>query len=384
MALPEQFLDDIRARVSVSGLLGGSIVLKKAGNEFKACCPFHSEKSPSFTVNDDKGFYHCFGCGAHGDVFRWLTDHQGLAFMDAVRELASRAGLEMPAPSPEQAQRAAKVETVRGALDAAQAIYARQLVQAGAVMEYLAGRGVQPDAISEFGIGYARGRDGSLKGCGIGAKLLGAAGLLASRDDGTLREVFHDRITVPVHDARGRLCGFAGRVWPGRHGAKDGEGESSGPKFINSPAGPLFDKGGLLFNLHRAAPLARIGAQNRLIVVEGHFDVVAMHGAGFPAVAPMGTALTERQLERLWRVHHRPVLMFDGDSAGRGAAVRAAKMAMHHLGPGRALAVALLPEGKDPDDLLRSSDGNTIISAAIAGAQTLDDFLLDAVLRGEA
>lgn len=373
MSLPQGFLDELRARVPISSLIGRAVKLTKAGREFKACCPFHSEKTPSFTVSDEKGFGHCFGCGWHGDAFRWLQDHDGIAFMDAVRELAGLAGLEVPAPGPEAGERARQAETLREALEAAQAVFAAQLEQTGAVMEYLAGRCIGPAEIAAFGIGYARGGTGSLAGRGIGSQLGQRAGLLVPRTDGQgMREAFWDRITIPIHDRRGRLCGFGGRVWPGRR--------SQEPKFVNSPDGELFDKGRLLFNHHRAAPASRPQAENRLIVVEGYFDVIAMTRAGFSAcVAPMGTALTEAQLELCWRMHHRPVLLFDGDAAGRSAARRACELAMPALGPGRELAVALLPQGRDPDDVLREADGARAVAAALTEAAPVHGFLFDAV-----
>lgn len=382
MALPGQFLDDIRARVALSGLIGGTVKLTRAGREWKACCPFHGDKTPSFTISDEKGFAHCFGCGWHGDAFRWLQDQAGLSFMDAVRELAAQAGLEMPAPEP--AAREARIASVREALEIAQGIYVGQLEQAGAVMEYLAARAIGPEEIATFGLGYARGADGSLRGRGIGAKLAIEAGLAAERDDGSLREMFHDRVTVPIHDARGRLIGFGGRTWgrsvPGLTAS------SSRPKWVNSPDGPAFDKGRTLFNLHRAAPASRPQAENRLLVVEGYFDVIALARAGFAAaVAPMGTALTPLQLERCWRLHNRPVLLFDGDAAGRKAAVRGCLTAIPAIGPGRELAVALLPDGKDPDDLLREAAENgggvRAIEVALTEAAPLHTFLFDAVLR---
>jgi DNA primase len=265
---------------------------------------------------------------------------------------------------------------VREALDVAQGVYVRQLTEAGAVMEYLSSRDIGPAEIETFGLGYAVSGHGSLKGRGIGGKLAALAGLVAQREDGSLREVFHDRITIPIHDARGRLVGFGGRVWPGRRGEM--------PKFVNSPDGPAFDKGRTLFNLHRAAGAARPAAENRLIVVEGYFDVISLSRAGIGAcVAPMGTALTEKQLERCWRVHHRPILLFDGDAAGRKAAVRAAKLALPALGPGRELGIALLPDGKDPDDLAREK-GASGIEDVIAQAKPWSEFLFDAVMRGEA
>lgn len=373
MALPQSFLDQLLARTTMSALIGRSLKLTKAGREWKACCPFHGEKTPSFTVNDDKGFYHCFGCGAHGDAMRWLTDHDGLPFIEAVRELAAAAGLEVPARSADDEAREARAATVREALDLAQEIYARQLAEAGGPMEYLAGRGIGPAEIEAFGIGYARGGAGSLAGQGLTGRLLREAGLVVEREDGALRELFWDRITVPIHDARGRLCGFGARVWPGRRNQQ--------PKFVNSPDGPMFDKGRLLFNLHRAAPLSRPQAENRLVVVEGYFDVIAMARAGFGAcVAPMGTALTREQIERCWRLHHRPVMLFDGDRAGRTAALRACTTALPLLGPGREIAVAMLPEGLDPDDLLRElgeEAGRREIEAAVAEARGCHDFLFE-------
>lgn len=370
MALPQAFLDELRDRVRLSELIGRSVQLIKRGREFEACCPFHQEKSPSFTVSDEKGFAHCFGCGWHGDAFRWLADQAGMAFLDAVHHVAGIAGMEVPATAPAEAERAARAGTLREALDMAQAIYARQLPETGAVMEYLAARGIGPDAIERFGLGYARGGSGSLKGV-VGRRLGVDAGLLTERDDGTLREVAFDRITVPIHDARGNLAGFGARVWPGRSSDK--------PKFVNSPDSALFDKGRTLFNLHRASPAARPQAENRLLVVEGYFDAIALDQAGFRAVvAPMGTALTEAQLTRCWRLHTRPVMLFDGDGAGRKAAVRACLTALPLIGPGRSLVVALLPDGMDPDDCARAPGGVALIEAAIAEARGLSDVLFDA------
>lgn len=395
MAFTPQFLDELRARTPISALIARAVKLTKVGSEFKGCCPFHSEKSPSFTVSDAKGFAHCFGCGWHGDAFRWLEQHEGVSFPDAVKQLAAAAGMELPAPSPAEAQNHAAAQSVRAALETAQDVYADQLDRSGAVLEYLSGRGIGPAAVRSFGIGYARGGDGSLKGRGIGETLGREAGLLVERADGAgpngsnLREQFWDRITVPIHDHRGALAGFGARVWPGRGTAT--------PKFINSPDGPLFHKGSLLFNLHRAAPLARIASpsnpdgENRLIVVEGYFDVIALAQAGIGAVvAPMGTALTEAQLQRAWRVHHRPVLLFDGDGAGRKAALRACETALAGIGgcgigPGRALAVALLPDGpngekRDPDDLLRAlgaEAGAVAIEALVDEARPLHAFVFE-------
>lgn len=366
MSLSPQFLDDLRARTTLSALVGRTVKLSKAGREFKGCCPFHSEKTASFTVNDEKGFYHCFGCGAHGDAIRWLTDAQGLSFIDAVKALAADAGMEVPAPSAEAKARQEKAGRLSDVLERAQDWYFRQLEASEKAQAALAARGVELDAIARFGIGYAPAK-ASVAGCGLPPEQLEAAGLLiANERDGLWRDRFLRRIMLPIHDAGGRLVGFSGRI----HG--DGE-----PKYLNSPESAAFAKGDTLFNLHRAAPAAR--AARRLVVVEGHFDVVALDQVGIAeVVAPMGTAITERQLERAWRVANCPVLLFDGDGPGRKAAVRACERAMALVGPGRALSVALLPEGEDPDSLARSQ-GREAIEAAIAAAAPMANFLFGAL-----
>lgn len=360
--LAPEFLDSIRGRVTLSGVISADVKLTKAGREFKACCPFHGEKTPSFTVNDDKQFGHCFGCGWHGDHFSWLTQFRQMTFIDAVKELAARAGVDMPARSPAQIERAARAATTREVMDAVQAVFADQLKQAGAVMEYLAARQIDQRQIDRFGLGYARGGDGSLKGRGFSQAHLAEAGLIVRRDDGSIREQFHDRITVPIRDARGRLCGWGARVWPGRRGDM--------PKFVNSPQSPMFDKGRLLFAL--ASPSGDTAAP--LMITEGYFDVMALDRLGLRAVAPMGTALTEAQLQRAWHLHHCPVLMFDGDAAGLRATRRAVKLALPMVAPGRALKVALLPVGTDPDTISREPGGAARLHGLIDDAMPLADF----------
>jgi DNA primase len=372
VSLSPLFLDELRARTTLSTVIGRSIKVTKAGREFKACCPFHGEKTPSFTVNDDKGFYHCFGCGAHGDVFTWHVNHGGMAFIDAVRDVAAAAGMDVPAPSPEAAQRAAQIDGVRPALSAAASYYQQQLDQSGAVMEYLVGeRALTRETIAKFGMGYAPPRYGQLADVlgrtDAAADLAIEAGLCFRSDEGRAVERFVRRIMVPINDARGQICGFGARIF--------GSGE---PKYLNSPDGVMFDKGRLLFNLHRAAPAARTA--KRLIVVEGYMDVIGCDQVGVSeCVAPMGTALTERQLMLLWRVHHRPVLMFDGDTAGQKAAVRACEAALPFVGPGHELSICVLPGG-DPDDL-RKQGGRDAIEEALSGAVSVEAFLFEAVCR---
>ena len=349
MSLTPQWLDELRARVSLSGLIGRSVRVQKAGREFKACCPFHNEKTPSFTINDDKGFYHCFGCGAHGDAIRWMTEHQGLPFMDAVKELALLAGMDMPAPDPRAAQRAEAAKTLHDTMAAAQDFFARNLAgdAGGAARAYLATRGFPARIVEAFGFGFAPDSRGALKSAlaQFGTPQLVEAGLLIAVDGREPYDRFRGRLMLPIHDTRGRVIAFGGRILTAE--------KTDAPKYLNSPDTPLFDKGRTLYNLHRAAPSAR--ASGRMVVVEGYMDVVALAAAGIAeAVAPLGTALTEDQIERLWQVVPCPVLCFDGDAAGQRAARRAVTRALPLLKPGHSLSIVTLPTGMDPDDVVKA------------------------------
>ncbi len=367
MSLSPQFLDELRARTSLSALVGRTTKLLRAGREWKACCPFHNEKTPSFTVSDEKGFYHCFGCGAHGDAIRWLTDLRGLAFIDAVKELADAAGMEVPAPDPRAQAKAERAAGLHEVMEAAAAYYAEQLggLEGAAARAYLDRRGVAEPTRQKFGFGLAQDSRGKLRRAlqRFGDDQLIEAGLLIRPEgDREPYDRFRGRLMFPIRDARGRCIGFSGRIL--------GEGE---PKYLNSPDTPLFDKGRSLFNLDKAGPASR--ARRRIIVVEGQMDVVALDGAGFPeAVAPLGTALTEFQLGLLWRLSSEPILCFDGDSPGQKAAVRAALRALPHVGPGRSLRFATLPPGEDPDDLVRSR-GREALGALLDAAEPLVDRL---------
>lgn len=367
MTLSPAWLDELRSRTPLAALIAKSVKLTGRGAEKKGCCPFHHEKTPSFTVSDDKGFYHCFGCGAHGDAIRWMVDQQGLAFMDAIKELAASAGMDVPARSAEAAQRDEQASSAAEVLDRAAAWYAQQLVADAKVREALAERGIGGPEIEKFGIGFAPPRK-SVAACGAPPDALVVAGVLIEDQSGLFRDRFRSRVMIPMHDGRGRIVGFAGRI----HG--DGD-----PKYLNNPDSDHFDKGRLLFNLHRAAPAAR--AARRMIIVEGQFDTIALDQVGIgETVAPGGTALTEQQLERAWRVAHCPVLLFDGDSAGRKAALRAAERAMAHVGPGQSLAIASLPEGEDPDSIARSG-GRDAIEALLAAAKPLNEWLWETLLE---
>ena len=372
MSLSPQFLDELRARTTLSALIGRQVKLQRAGREWKACCPFHKEKTPSFTINDEKGFYHCFGCGAHGDAIRFLTEARGLPFMDAVKELADAAGMEVPAPDPKARERAEQASSLHEVMEAAARWFEGRLagIEGAEARAYLERRGVSERAVTNFAFGFAPDSRTKLKAAlkDFGIERLIEAGLLIAPDSedgkpsGEPYDRFRGRLMIPIRDQRGRIIAFGGRII--------GQGE---PKYLNSPDTPLFDKGRTLFNLDRAAAASR--EAGRVIVVEGYMDVVALAEAGIgEAVAPLGTALTEAQLARLWRLAPSPLLCFDGDAAGQKAAIRAALRALPHLGPGRSLSFVTLPAGQDPDDLLRAK-GRAALEALIGAAEPLVDRL---------
>ncbi|QPC99916.1 DNA primase [Qipengyuania soli] len=370
MALTPQWLDELRARTTLSAVIGRTLRLTKAGREYKACCPFHNEKSPSFYVNDEKGFYHCFGCEAHGDAIRWLTDQRGMPFMDAVKELAGEAGMEVPAPDPRAAERAEKRASLHDVTGAAQEWFAGNLTspEGAQARAYLARRGFSDATIREFGFGFAPESKQALKGAlsRFDESMLIESGMRISVEDKEPYDRFRNRLMLPIHDMRGRVIAFGGRVL-------DPEGK---PKYLNSPDTPLFDKGRTLYNLHRAAPAAR--QTGRIIVVEGYMDAIALANAGIrEAVAPLGTALTENQIELLWRQVERPILCFDGDNAGQRAAMRAIQRVLPMLRPAHSLSIVRLPSGMDPDDLIREKGASAIeelLSRPVSLLDTLWDF----------
>lgn len=369
MALTPQWLDELRARISLSGVISRTTRLTKAGHEFKACCPFHNEKSPSFTVNDAKGFYHCFGCGAHGDAIRWMTDQRGLSFMDAVKELAAEAGMEVPAPDPRAAERAVQQSTLHDVMAAAQAWFVERLAsdEGAKARGYLATRGFDAHTVQRFGFGYAPEGRQALKAAlaQFPEELLIEAGLRIAVDDKEPYDRFRGRLMLPIEDARGRVIAFGGRILDAA--------KTDAPKYLNSPDTPLFDKGRTLYNLHRAGPASR--QSGRIVVVEGYMDVIALAAAGITdAVAPLGTALTERQIELLWRLTETPVLCFDGDAAGQRAAMRAVTRALPLLRPAHSLGIVRLPAGLDPDDLIKQQ-GAAAMQRVLGETRSLLDTL---------
>jgi DNA primase len=364
VTLSPAWLDELRARTVLSAIIAPSVKLVRAGREWKACCPFHNEKTPSFTINDDKHFYHCFGCGAHGDAIRFLTDHRGMPFMDAVKELAAKAGMDVPAPDPQAKERADRTASLTDVMADVATWYGEQLhgLEGATARDYLKTRGIDAETVKRFGIGFAPEGRAKLKSAldKLGEDRLVETGMLIRPEDGGASyDRFRGRLMFPIRDPRGRVIGFGGRIL--------GQGE---PKYLNSPDTPLFDKGRTLYNIDRAAPASR--QAKRLIVVEGYMDVIALDRAGISeAVAPNGTALTEAQLERLWRLDASPILCFDGDSAGGKAAIRAATRALPHLRPDRTLRFVELPAGQDPDDVVKAG-GREAIEALLATPEPLD------------
>ncbi len=374
MTLTPQWLDELRSRTLLSALVGRTLKITKAGREYKACCPFHNEKTPSFYVNDDKGFYHCFGCSAHGDAIRWMTEQRGLPFMDAVKELAQAAGMEVPAADPRATERAERANSLYDVMTTAADWFVEQLqgIAGAEARGYLAKRGLKPETIEAFGIGFAPDSRTKLKAAlkRFGDAKLIESGLVISVEEKEPYDRFRGRVMIPIRDARGRVIAFGGRIL--------GAGE---PKYLNSPDTPLFDKGRTLYNLDRAGAESR--KSGRIIVVEGYMDVIVLAQAGIgDAVAPLGTALTEHQIARLWRMADCPVLCFDGDAAGQKAAVRAAERALPGLAPARSLQFATLPAGQDPDDVV-TKGGRGAMEALLGSTEQLVDRLwrheLDAV-----
>ncbi len=368
MAFPPQFLDEIRTRVSVSAVVGRRAKLIRRGREFVCLSPFNNEKTPSFTINDDKGFYHCFSTGEHGDIFTFLMKTQNLTFPEAVERLAEEAGLEMPRQTREEAQQAVEGARGREAVDAACVLYEQALREPAGkrALDYLHGRGLTDETIKRFRLGYAPNGNvlkTKFLARGVPEDVLMETRLLSPGKDGRESfDFFRDRVMFPIFDLRGRPVAFGGRVM--------GEGE---PKYLNSPDTPLFHKGQILYGL----ALARTAAAEKreIIVAEGYMDVIALAQAGFThAVAPLGTAMTESQIELLWRMAPEPTLCFDGDRAGRAAALRAAERALPLLKPGLSLRFAMMPAGKDPDDICRR-DGPDAMARVLAEASPLSDVM---------
>ena len=372
MSLPPHFLDELRSRTALSALIGRTVKVTKAGREHKACCPFHNEKTPSFTINDEKGFYHCFGCGAHGDAIRWMTDQRGLPFMDAVKELAAGAGMDVPAADPRAAARAERANSLHDVMTAAADWFTEQLgsIAGEDARRYLTGRGLKTGTVKAFGIGYAPDSRGKLRSAlaRFGDPALIEAGLLISVDDKEPYDRFRGRLMIPIRDPRGRVIAFGGRIL--------GEGE---PKYLNSPETALFQKGQELYGLFQARNAIR--NTGRVLVVEGYMDVVALvqHGIEY-AVATLGTATTPVHVQKLLRAADEIIFCFDGDKAGRRAAWRAVENSLGALTDTARLLFLFLPEGEDPDSYVRQV-GKEAFEISYSNALTLSQFLFKEITR---
>jgi DNA primase len=371
MRYGEGLLEEILRRTDLVQLVGRRVKLDRKGRVFWGLCPFHKEKSPSFKVENERRHYHCFGCGAGGDAFKWLQETEGLTFPEAVQKLAGEAGVELPAWSPEDEAREARRKSLYEIISLAATFFEEQLHSSRGgetARSYLKSRGLEPGAWRRFKLGYAPGASGALiahlnaKGVAL-ADMIEAGLARPPEDNRPARDFFFDRVMFPITDVRGRVVAFGGR----------GLTPDAKPKYINTGETPLFSKGRLLYNFHTARELALKGVP--LIVAEGYMDVIALVEAGFAgAVAPLGTALTEDQLALLWRVAPEPILCFDGDEAGLRAAARASRLALSHLVPGQSLRFVFLPKGEDPDSFIRSQ-GTEPMRAALEKAKPLSDVL---------
>jgi len=364
--IPQDFIDELVARADIAEVVGNRVQLKKAGREFKACCPFHGEKTPSFTVVPDKGFYHCFGCGAHGTAIGFLMEYDRLEFVEAVEELAQMLGLEVPREqSGEQREPVAPVLEV---LAEAARLYQQALREHPQAVSYLRGRGLDGATAANFAIGYApSGWDFLLQQLGNKEEqreLLLSAGLIAARDSGGHYDRFRDRVMFPIRDGRGRVVAFGGRVL--------GDDE---PKYLNSPETPVFHKGRELYGLYEARQATR--RLDRVLVVEGYMDVVSLACRGIHnVVATLGTATTGEHLRRLFRATQEVVFCFDGDRAGRDAAWRALHNCLPEMRDTRQVRFLFLPDGEDPDSLVRAG-GAEALTGRLDQALPLSDYLFE-------
>ncbi|MEA3291281.1 MAG: DNA primase [Pseudomonadota bacterium] len=366
--IPQHFIDELLARTDIAEVIDRRVPLTRAGSEFKACCPFHDEKTPSFTVSPVKQFYHCFGCGAHGTAIGFLMDYANLSFPEAVEELAAGAGVTVPVENEQRPTGEHETTNLVEILAEAARWFQSQLrrhPEAQQAIDYLKGRGLSGETAAAFGLGYApEAWDGLLQALGAGGerrKQLLQAGLIISKESGGAYDRFRGRVMFPIEDHRGRIVAFGGRIL--------GDGE---PKYLNSPETPLFHKGSELFGLHRAR--RSIGGEQRSIVVEGYMDVVSLSQFGVEnAVATLGTATTRPHLQRLFRLAPEIVFCFDGDRAGRAAAWRALETALPEMRDGRQIGFLFLPEGEDPDTVVRA-EGADAFRARIADAMSLPDY----------
>ncbi len=393
MLYPKNFLDEIQARIPVSEIVGSRIKIQKAGNEFKACCPFHSEKTPSFTINDQKGFYHCFGCGAHGDVISFLTNHDKMSFKEAVEQLATRAGIQIPKPSKQQKQQYKTLDRGYKLLEAAASWFEQQLLHPNnqRALLYMLERGISKTILKTFKVGYAPSNSNkmieALSSLGYSKIEMEKFGLIrkSTKKQGEYYAFFRDRIIFPVFDIKGRVVAFGGRILPHAYGGPNPALGKTPAKYMNSSDSEIFHKGTMLYG-HMQNVRRAIANGQKLVIVEGYMDVIALAQFGYiAAVAPLGTALTENQIEAAWRLIttdklKAPIVCFDGDTAGMRAATRAIDRTLPILKPDHSLHFAFLPNGHDPDSLIREN-GKAAFNDIVAKPLNLFSMLWEEVAK---
>ena len=375
----QKFCDELRARISIVDVISSKVKLVRKGREYQACCPFHNEKTPSFTVNEAKGFYHCFGCGAHGDIIKFEMEANNLPFIEAVEKLAAKAGMQLPKLTHERKEEAEKKASLYDIMEMAVKFYEKnlRLREGQKALEYLYHRGFNDEIITKFRLGYAPANNGLLallRSRGVSEADMSDLGLVSLAEKNTSKrtfDFFRDRVIIPIFDKRGRPIAVGGRIM--------GDGQ---PKYLNSPETPIFNKRRVLYNMNNARDKAY--AARNLIVCEGYMDVIALDKYGFGyAVAPLGTALTENQIEEAWKVCEEPVLCFDGDNAGIRAAVRSVDRGLPILKPGYSLRYAFLPDKMDPDEFLKAKGSDEFLKI-LSETMPLKDLLWRKNIEGRA
>ena len=373
----QRFCDELRAKISIVDVVGSKVKLVRKGREYQACCPFHNEKTPSFTVNEAKGFYHCFGCGAHGDIIKFEMEANGLTFIEAVEKLAHKVGMQLPKLSPESKEQAEKRATAYDIMEMAAKFFEKnlRLPDGREALDYLYGRGFDDKIIEKFRLGFAPNNNGLralLSSRGISDNEMAELGLISIPEDTkrSSHDFFRNRVMIPIMDKRNRVIAFGGRVM-----------DKSQPKYLNSPETPVFNKRRILYNLNYARECGY--EAKRLIVCEGYMDVIAMdkYGIGY-AVAPLGTALTEDQIQEAWKVVNEPICCFDGDNAGIRAAIRSVDRVLPILKPGYSLQYAFLPDKMDPDEFLKEK-GTEEFLKTVTATTPLKDLLWKKTLEGK-